>query len=338
MNPTVKAPRKPWKGRTILIWTVLGGAVVFALLSLISDLEALTAALSDFPLALLVPVALLSLGNYYLRYVKWHLYLRILGHTIPAWQNMLVFLSAFALTVTPGKVGEFVKAFILKRRFDVPYTASTAVLLMERFTDVAALIILSCLGLFLEFLHWSAAIIALGLMVGLILMLRYRPLARWMIAQTTRFRALKPLHDPLHTLYDDGWSLLEFRVLVPALAISVIAWFLEGAGYYLVARCFLMDVTLTESVFIYSAALLAGGLTLFAGGLLATEGGMVGLGMAFGMSRSISAAVTIIVRVMTLWFAVVIGWAVFLFTPSLRALLRASSTAAEGPETAEMVE
>lgn len=337
MTHTPRKQVRTWKTRTILLWTAVGGAAVFALLTLISDLEALGTALTDFPLLLLIPVGLLSLGNYFLRYVKWHLYLRILGHAIPPWQNMLVFLSAFALTVTPGKVGEFVKAFILRVRFEVPYTASTGVLLMERFTDVVAILLLSCLGLFLEFLHWSVAVISLALMIGFILLLRHRPLAGWLIHQTTRFGPLRRFYDPLHTFYDDGWALLELRTLIPALAVSILAWFLEGVGYALVAWGFGSTITLTEGVFIYSAAILAGALTLFAGGLFATEGGMVGLGMAFGMSRSVSAAVTIICRVMTLWLAVVIGWAVFLFTPSLRALLRASSEVAEGPETAEMV-
>ena len=87
-----------------------------------------------------------------------------------------------------------------------------------------------------------------------------------------------------------------------------------------------MPISLMEGVFIYSLALLGGGFTLFLGGLGATEGGMVGLGIIFGMTRSTAAASTIIIRVMTLWFAVVIGWAVFLFTPGLRSLLRAART------------
>jgi hypothetical protein len=64
---------------------------------------------------------------------------------------------------------------------------------------------------------------------------------------------------------------------------------------------------------------------------------MVGLGIIFGMSRSTAAASTIIIRVMTLWFAVLIGWGVLLFTPSLRSLLKAART--DEPEfTSEEIE
>jgi uncharacterized protein (TIRG00374 family) len=325
LTPTAR-PKRIWKGRNIAIWTVLSAVVVFILLSLISDLGALEAALVGFPLGLLVPIALLSLGNYVLRFVKWHWYLKLMGHRINRFPNFLVFLCGFALTVTPGKVGEFVKTYIVKERFKVPYTVSTAVLLMERFTDVAAIVLLSCLGLFLQFLHWSVAALSILALFAFLMLLRNRSFAGWVIDHTARFRFLKRFSGPLRTLYENGWILLEMDVFIQSLLLSLAAWFLEGLGYALVAWGLGSPISLMEGVFIYSVALLGGALTLFLGGLGATEGGMVGLGIVFGMSRSTSAASTIIIRVMTLWFAVLIGWGVFLFTPSLRSLLNAART------------
>jgi uncharacterized protein (TIRG00374 family) len=336
LTPTVR-PKRIWKGRNIAIWTVLWAVVVFILVSLISDLEALKAALVGFPLGLLVPIGLLSLGNYFLRFIKWHWYLKLLGHRISRFPNFLVFLCGFALTVTPGKVGEFVKAYIVKERFSVPYTASTAVLLMERFTDVAAIVLLSCLGLFLRFFHWSVAVIAILPMFAFLMLLRNRSFVGWAIDQMDRFRLLKRFSDPLRTFYEEGWILLDMEIFIPSLILSLGAWFLEGLGYALVAWGLGSAITLMEGVFIYSVALLGGALTLFLGGLGATEGGMVGLGIIFGMSRSTAAASTIIIRVMTLWFAVVIGWGVFLFTPSLRSLLKAARTD-ESELTSEEIE
>ena len=336
MTPTAR-PKKVWKGRNIAIWTVLSAVIVFILLSLISDLESLEDALIGFPLGFLVPIGLLSLGNYLLRFVKWHWYLKLLGHRINRFPNFLVFLCGFALTVTPGKVGEFVKTFIVKERFQVPYTASTAVLLVERFTDVAAIVLLSCLGLFLAFRHWWAALIPILVLFAFLVLLRNRSFGWWVISQTTRFRLLKRLSGPLRTLYEQGWILLETRVFILSLLLSLAAWFLEGLGYAIVAWGLGTPISVVEGVFIYSVALLGGAVTLFMGGLGATEGGMVGLGILFGMSRSTSAASTIIIRVMTLWFAVLIGWGVFLFTPGLRSLLNAARTS-EVELTSEEIE
>jgi uncharacterized protein (TIRG00374 family) len=333
---TVK-PKRVWKGRTIAIWTVLSAVIVFILLSLISDLEALENALVGFPLVLLVPVGLLSIGNYLLRYIKWHWYLKLLGHRINRFPNLLVFLSGFALTVTPGKVGEFVKAYIVKERFQVPYTASTAVLLMERFTDVAAIVLLSSLGLSLHFFHWSVAILPVIGLFAVLMLLRSRTIAGWVIDQTEHYRLLKRFSEPLRRFYEQGWVLLEMGIFVQSLVLSLAAWFLEGLGYAIVVWALGSPISLMEGVFIYSAALLGGALTLFLGGLGATEGGMVGLGMVFGMSASTATASTIIIRVMTLWFAVLIGWGVFLFTPGFRSLLNQARTD-EAEFTSEEIE
>jgi uncharacterized protein (TIRG00374 family) len=321
LSPTVK-PKRVWKGRNIILWTVLSAVVVTILLTLISDLRVLKQAIKGFPLRLLIPIALLSLGNYILRYIKWHWYLILMGHRIRRWPNLLVFLSGFALTVTPGKIGEFVKAFITKKRFQVPYTVSTAVLLMERFTDVVALLVLICTGITLKFLNWSFAVIIMSALLGFLMLVRNRSFVGYVIGLTDRVGPLRAFSGPLRTFYEQGWALLDLRVFTVSLVLSIFAWFLECVGYALVAWGFGVALTLVESVFIYSSALVGGVLTLFFGGLGATEGGMVGLGMAFGMSASISAASTIIIRVMTLWYAVVIGWMVFLFTPGLRSLLR----------------
>ena len=51
----------------------------------------------------IVLALLLSLCNYALRYLRWRLYLKQLGHTIPWGSGMRIYLSGFALTITPGK-------------------------------------------------------------------------------------------------------------------------------------------------------------------------------------------------------------------------------------------
>jgi len=324
LTPTAKKSGRGLHGWNAILWTVLGGAVVFALLTFISDFDVLVTSLKNFPVEILGLAAILSLGNYYLRYLKWHWYLARMGQKIRKWPNMLVFLSAFALTVTPGKIGEFVKTFILKQKHEVPYTASTAALLMERFTDIIALVLITCLGFFLEFLHPAAAAAAILLIISSVLLFRNRDIAQSIIQFTARFRRLKKLSVNLEALYNTGWTLFKVDILSGAIVISIAAWLLEGIEYTLIVRALGFDITLLEGVFIYSAALLGGVLTIFLGGLGATEGVLVALGIAFGMTRTVSIASAIIVRLMTLWFAVAIGWAVFVFTPGYLKLLRIS--------------
>lgn len=76
----------------------------------------------------------LSLFNYALRFVRWHVYMRWLGHHVSPLRHLLIYLSGFALTTTPGKAGEGVRALYLAR-LGVSYPHTLAVMFAERFLD-----------------------------------------------------------------------------------------------------------------------------------------------------------------------------------------------------------
>ena len=60
---------------------------------------------------------------------------------------MTAFVAGFAFTATPGKVGEVVKSVLLKRRFGTSLSATAASLLVERVTDLLAMLGLAVAGL-----------------------------------------------------------------------------------------------------------------------------------------------------------------------------------------------
>src|SRR5690606_5969243 len=59
--------------------------------------------------------------NYVLRFGKWQYYLRVLRVSgVKPLDSLLIFLSGFVLTVTPGKVGEVFKSAVLARTHGIP--------------------------------------------------------------------------------------------------------------------------------------------------------------------------------------------------------------------------
>src|SRR5690606_1870963 len=136
---------------------IVGGVILAVLvasaLALFADARALGAALERFDWWLTIPVLLLTLGNYALRWVKWHVYLRVVGVprlTLP--DSVLTFLSAFRMSLTPGKVGEIIKAVHVQRLTNPPVSRVAAVIAAERIADGLAMIGLAGIGL-LQFDH-----------------------------------------------------------------------------------------------------------------------------------------------------------------------------------------
>ena len=117
--------------------------------------------------------------------------------------------------------------------------------------------------------------------------------------------------EKFHTAYDSIYRLVRFKPLVIAFVISVISWFFECVGFYIVLNVFStstnIEVSLLTATFIYGFSTLIGAIAMLPGGLGVTEASLTGLLQILKIPKNISVASTIIIRVATLWFAVIVG-------------------------------
>src|SRR5690606_33528162 len=81
----------------------------------------------------------LSLVNYLLRGWRWHLFARQLGLATAFRQNLRHFLGGFAMSVTPGRVGELVRMRWLRRETGWAVERTAPLVLMDRAGDLAAM-------------------------------------------------------------------------------------------------------------------------------------------------------------------------------------------------------
>ena len=288
-----------------VVLMVLVGAVVFAALVIYGDIPELSRSLRQFPLSYLMIVLALSLANYLLRLVRWTYYLRILSVDIPLWHNILIFFSGFSMTISPGKVGDLAKCYLLSEAHRVPVSRSSPALIMERVTDLVAVFTLSACGMAvlpsrLVIIGGAAvAIVAVALVAILVvshgLLLRLSLVRRWETQIAESRENLK--------------RLLSAQALIAGVTLAVLAWLCEGVGLWFVLRGLDADLSLVRAVSVYASATLIGALVLLPGGVIGTETSMVGLLRGMDAKRADASAATIIIRLCTLWFAVLVGFA-----------------------------
>ena len=127
--------------RTRLLFGLVAGVVVMAAVVLVFDAGDLAEALRGFDWRLLPLIVLLTLTNYLLRFVKWEYYLRLLGiRSLSRWDSAQIFIAGFTMVLTPGKVGEYLKAYLVRVRSGVPMARTAPVIFAERFSDGIALL------------------------------------------------------------------------------------------------------------------------------------------------------------------------------------------------------
>jgi uncharacterized protein (TIRG00374 family) len=100
-------------------------------------------------------------------------------------------------------------------------------------------------------------------------------------------------------------------ILVFALCLGMIGWFAEGYAFHLLLVWMGADIGLWKAVAVFVFATLAGGLTGAPGGVGGAEAAMIALLTLDGVPVEAAVAATAIIRITTLWFALLIGMCVF---------------------------
>ena len=89
----------------------------------------------------------LSLVNYLFRAVRWHAFTRCLGIGTHLAQNVRHFLGGFAMSVTPGRVGELIRMRWIKRETGWSFERTAPLVLVDRASDLAAMALILAVGL-----------------------------------------------------------------------------------------------------------------------------------------------------------------------------------------------
>ena len=300
-------------GRVIL--GVAAGVAIYVAFSIWADARSVGRALASFHwLIALAALGLASL-NYLVRFGRWHYYLKVLGLKVPVGHSLLVFLGGFSLTVTPGKLGEVVKAFLLRESHGIPAARTAPIVVAERFTDLVGLLLLACVGIFSfkadpRFLIVASILIGFGLLV-----VSVESIAAFFLRLSSHVPFVCKVTPKLEEAYRTTAELLRPRPLILGVLLSVVSWFFECTAFWAVVHGFAgASVDIQAATFIYASMTVAGALSFLPGGLGVTEAGMLAMlgQLATGCNRSVAAAATFVTRLCTLWFAVLVGIAALL--------------------------
>jgi SAM-dependent methyltransferase len=88
-------------------------------------------------------VCALTLGNLFIRWLRWHLILRRLGMLLPARDSALLYVATLPAILTPLRLGELIRPVILGKRYPRFRLDAGAVWLLERTSDLLVLAIFS---------------------------------------------------------------------------------------------------------------------------------------------------------------------------------------------------
>lgn len=299
--------RSRWLPR-VLAAALLGGAV-YAALAAVADVRALGEALSGMRWRVAGLALALVTAAFVLRALRWRVYLHRLGVLEPVGEEALGFASGFLMGIVPGKSGQVVKAYFLKRTVGLPLRVSIPAVFAERVSDVVSLGLLLATGLALDPRGsvWSD-LVALGLLAALLAAFASHTLARLAVRLLTRFRRFRAHGDEMLAGHARLRTQMHPMLLLPPAVIGLSGFFFEALALHVILVEGLgVPLPLGGAILVLALADLAGMLSLMPGGLGAAEGSMVVLLLVQGVPLAEATAATLLFRLSTLWYSLLLG-------------------------------
>ncbi len=286
-------------------------AFVMAAIALYADLPQMLKALVNFRWEFLPLILGLTLFNYFWRFIKWQYYLSRLEIHVHWFKSLLIFLSGLSMAITPGKIGELLKAYLLKTATGVPISRSSPIIVAERLTDGIAMIGLAMMGLILYRSGWEILLALFILGLAVILIIQNRQLSLTLLGFGERMPIVSRIAHLIRTFYESSYTLFRWRPLLLAILIGLISWSGECGALFLIYAGLGITISVDlfiKSMFILAVSSLVGSASGLPGGLGTADGSMLGLThLLITSSKAIAGAATLLIRLCTLWFGLGLG-------------------------------
>lgn len=278
---------------------------VFILMGI--DIRGFTSAFMNFRISYIPVILLFILLNYILRFIKWNYYLRQVDINIPIKDSALIFAAALPMTITPGKIGEFIKSYMLKVKYEYPVTLTSPVVIVERLTDSIGMVILTAVGVLSFNFGVSFLIITILLIILGMIILQSKKLCYGTIGIISRLTIIKKYVPVLTNFYESICSVLKVRILITATLIGIVAWAFEGFVVYFSAKGAGANISILYAIFILALSSIAGAISMIPGGIVVSEGSILAMLLRTGIQKGVAGFISFIIRFATLWLGVIVG-------------------------------
>jgi len=344
-----------------LIFLAIGLAIMGVMLYFIGIDEVIGALkLANFYFILLAIAT--QVVTYYLYTVRWNIVNKTADINIGIKKLLPMVLVGMAINnITPSGRGggEPVRAYILAKKTDNPTEEGFATVIADRALDTFPFILLAIITIISMILYFSLSPIILIILIisvvgiaALFILLIYmsinkkfgKKMTKWIVKIVKFFykkiseeeleekviKAISGFQKTMRTTMSDK------KILYYAIPLSFLIWFTEIFRVYLVFLAFGATVNFVLIGEVFIVASLIGMIPLLPGGLGAVDGVMILFYSAAGISPSISAAATVIERLISFWMTTIIGFIIMPYYGS-SVLDKITSTSVDEKETAKEV-
>ena len=317
--------------RKSLFFIVLSVAILVVMLWLVG-IEEIINALKYANISLIVLAIVIQVFTYFLYTLRWSILNNLAGMNVSIRKLLPMVLVGLAVNnITPSGRGggEPVRAYILSKEENYQFEETFATVVADRALDTFPFIVLAALTIvgmvfYFNIESWLLVVMVLAVIaiLAILFILIYmcidpnfgKRVEGWIIGLVRRFykKNTEEFENKIHEAifgFQNTMKLLisSKKALLYTIPLSFVIWIFEIVRVYFVFLAFGSNVSLVVIGEVFIIACLVGMIPLLPGGLGAIDGVMVIFYSAAGIPASVSAAATVIERLISFWMATILG-------------------------------
>lgn len=287
------------------------GIAVTAVIMMFTDVKTSFGQLMQLSLKQALYIICLVPINYFIKYIRYRYYLRLMGYNVKLVDEVFSLLSSFVMVITPGKLGEtLLRGYLLQKcNYKIGMSSIVSLTIADRLTEgiamaVLVLITISSVGNGVNIL--AVIIVGMGLiLLGMIL--QNKKIVRNVLSKMDKIKKLAPVAKGIYTAYDVSQVIYRPKAFWVSTLLGIVSWCCEGGVVYFTAVALGNPITFSQSVFAVSLSGIFAAISMIPGGIGIADGTTLGILLLYGMSKDVAGTITVVSRFSVMWLGVVVG-------------------------------
>ena len=298
-----------------LILVLVAVVVIYAIFLFISDFSIISEKISNFKTNYLPLILLLVSVSWIPMIVKWHFLLKNCEIDVPLRKSIAVYFAGIAFEITPGQIGSLIKSQLLKTSSNIPRTKTVPIIVAEKVYDLIGAILASIIGIIILGMDFYLIIIAILALAVIFFFMFYRPASEIFFKRITKTKFFSKYIDNMSEFHAIIQKSTNVKAATICILLGVTYWFIiSSAAYYTLIAFDINVLDYLTVLAIYTTSILLGAISFVPAGIGVTEGSIAGLFTLNGIDVSTALILSVMIRVLTLWFSVSVGFIALKFT------------------------
>jgi len=302
--------------RIILVLVAVIG--IYAIFLFTSDFNLVSEKITNFKISYLPLILLLVSTSWIPIFIKWHLLLKNCEIDIPLRKSIAVFFAGIAFEITPGQIGSLIKSQLLKTSSNIPRTKTVPIIVAEKVYDLIGAIPASIIGIIILGMDFYLIIIAILALAVIFFFMFYRPASEIFFKRVTKTKFFSKYVENISEFDKIVQKSTNVKAATVCILLGVTYWFIISTAAYYILMAFDVNILDYLTVLaIYTTSILLGAISFVPAGIGVAEGSIAGLFTLNGIDVSTALILSVMIRVLTLWFSVSVGFIALKFTGGL---------------------